>query len=326
LSRAGKIALASGAAFVAIVLAIVVVLGVAGGPGPAAGLRSGSVPRGYETWINLAGQTCPQVSPPLIAAQLEAESGWRSTARSSAGAQGLAQFMPATWNAYGRDDDGDGQSGPDDPQDAIMAMARYDCALADMVADVEGDITSLMLAAYNAGPGAVLRHQGVPPYPETQDYVRRILSRVPHYTDTSLIAIGASRFGSAVVAAAQRWLGTPYSWGGGGPGGPTRGATGIGFDCSGLVLHAVWAASGGKIQLPHLAASQATGYGVPVPRDQLLPGDVIGIDWHDGRGIGHIIIYAGRGQVIHAPRSGDIVRIAPLTSFSGAAWTIRRYA
>ncbi|MFI7615678.1 NlpC/P60 family protein [Nonomuraea terrae] len=300
------------------------------GPGSAASLRPGSVPAAYQAWVSRAGRLCPQVTPPLIAAQVEAESRWRPMARSSVGAQGMAQFMPATWASYGRDADGDGITSPDDPEDAIMAMARYDCALVRTIARLPGDLTSNMLAAYNAGPAAVLHHKGIPQYPETQEYVRRVLARVAHYTDTSITAISATRFGAAVVATAQRWLGTPYAWGGGGPGGPTRGigrATGIiGFDCSGLVLHAVWAASGGRVQLPHLAAAQATKYGTPVPRDQLLPGDVIGIDHRDGRGISHIVIYMGRGQVIHAPRPGDVVRIAPLSAFTSATWTIRRYA
>ncbi|PZG22361.1 C40 family peptidase [Nonomuraea aridisoli] len=331
MNKGGKLAIVATAAFLALLIGLVILLsGRPQGPGPAASLRPGTVPAAYQAWISRAGRLCPQVSPPLIAAQVEAESGWRPTARSSVGAQGMAQFMPATWTGYGRDADGDGVTSPDDPEDAIMAMARYDCALARTLARLPGDVTSNMLAAYNAGPAAVLRHQGIPHYPETQEYVRRVLARVAHYTDTSTTAIGATRFGAAVVATAERWLGTPYAWGGGGPGGPTPGIGGgsgiVGFDCSGLVLHAVWAASGGRVQLPHLAAAQATEYGTPVPRDQLLPGDVIGIDHRDGGGISHIVIYMGRGQVIHAPRPGDVVRIAPLSAFASAAWTIRRYA
>ena len=331
MNKGGKIAIAATAAFLALLLGLVLVLGGGSpGSGPAASLRPGSVPAAHQAWISRAGQLCPQVSPPLIAAQVEAESGWRPTARSNVGAQGMAQFMPATWARYGQDADRDGVTSPDDPEDAIMAMARYDCTLARTIAQVPGDATSNMLAAYNAGPGPVLRHNGIPQYPETQDYVRRVLARVAHYTDTSLTAISATRFGGAVAATAQRWLGTPYTWGGGGPNGPTPGigrAAGIiGFDCSGLVLHAVWAASGGRVQLPHLAATQATKYGTPVSRDQLLPGDAIGIDYRNGHGISHIVIYIGRGQIIHAPHPGDVVRIAPLTAFASAAWTIRRFA
>ncbi|MEV4805871.1 NlpC/P60 family protein [Nonomuraea sp. NPDC049421] len=331
MNKGGKLVILATATSLALLVGLVLLL--SGGPprtGSVVSLRPGSVPAAYQAWLSRAGRLCGHVSAPLIAAQVEAESGWRPKARSSVGARGIAQFMPATWASYGRDADGDGVTSPDDPQDAIMAMARYDCSLARTTARLPGDPTSNMLAAYNAGPGAVLRHKGVPPYPETQEYVRRVLARVAHFTDIPLTALGATRFGSAVVATAQRWLGTPYSWGGGGPNGPTPGigrATGIvGFDCSGLVLHAVWAASGGRVQLPHLAATQATEYGTPVPRDQLLPGDVIGIDHRDGRGISHIVIYAGRGQVIHAPQTGDVVRIAPLKNFASAAWTIRRYA
>ncbi|MFG1696877.1 transglycosylase SLT domain-containing protein [Nonomuraea sp. NPDC049309] len=331
MNKGGKLVMVATATFLALLIGLVLLAsGRPPGAAPVIALRPGSVPAAYQAWLSRAGRMCPHVSPPLIAAQVEAESGWRPKARSSVGAQGMAQFMPATWASYGRDADGDGVASPDDPEDAIMAMARYDCSLARRLARLPGDTTSNMLAAYNAGPGAVQRHRGVPPYPETQAYVRRVLARVAHYTDTSVTAFGATGFGGAVVATALRWLGTPYAWGGGGPGGPTpgigRAADVVGFDCSGLVLHAVWAASGGRVQLPHLAATQVTEHGVPVPRDRLLPGDVIGIDHRDGRGISHIVIYIGRGQVVHAPQTGDVVRISPLTAFSSADWTIRRYA
>jgi cell wall-associated NlpC family hydrolase len=323
----GKFVIAGIAVFLALVLALVLLPG-AQHPRPADRLRPGSVPARYQPWVLAAGALCPQVSPPLIAAQLDTESGWRPDALSPAGARGIAQFLPATWPAYGRDDDGDGQTGPDDPEDAIMAMGRYDCALAAQLAHLPGNPTAAMLAAYNAGPAPVLRHRGIPPYPETQHYVRTVLSRIPRYTDHTRLDAAATGFGTAVVSAATRWLGTPYSWGGGGPLGPTRGigrgAATIGFDCSGLVLHAVWQASAGRVQLPHLAAAQVQ-QGRPVQADQMLPGDVIGIDHRRGAGISHIVIYVGAGNVVHAPRTGEVVRIAPLAGFRHAAWTIRRY-
>lgn len=98
-----------------------------------------------------------------------------------------------------------------------------------------------------------------------------------------------------VVGIAMRYLGIPYRWGGASPSG--------GFDCSGLVMY-VYAQLG--ISLPHHAASQYA-YGTPVSRDQLEPGDLVFFD-----GLGHEGIYIGGGQFIHAPHTGDVVKISSL--------------
>jgi hypothetical protein len=103
------------------------------------------------------------VSAALLAAQLMAESNFNPAAVSSAGAQGIAQFMPATAAAYGLDD-------PFDPEAAIDAQARMMGELLSRFGAVE-----LALAAYNAGPGAVEPCGCIPSYPETQAYVARIM-------------------------------------------------------------------------------------------------------------------------------------------------------
>lgn len=90
------------------------------------------------------------------------ESRWDPHAVSSAGARGLAQLMPETARRLGVD--------PDDPHQNLEGGARY----LRMMYDRFGD-WRLALAAYNAGPGAVERHNGVPPYAETTAYVRIIL-------------------------------------------------------------------------------------------------------------------------------------------------------
>ena len=99
----------------------------------------------------------------VLAAQLYAESGFNPFARSPAGAQGIAQFMPGTARAYGLRD-------PFDADAAIDAQAH-------LMSDLLRRFGSLAkaLAAYNAGPGAVERFGGVPPYAETRAYVARIL-------------------------------------------------------------------------------------------------------------------------------------------------------
>lgn len=104
------------------------------------------------------------VSAPLLAAQLMAESNFNPFAVSPAGAQGIAQFIPSTAAAYGLDD-------PFDPVAAIEAQAHL---MSDLIRQL-GD-PQLALAAYNAGPAPVEACHCVPAYPETQAYVSRILA------------------------------------------------------------------------------------------------------------------------------------------------------
>ena len=108
----------------------------------------------------------------------------------------------------------------------------------------------------------------------------------------------ASR-GAQVVAIAMRYLGVPYKWGGASPS--------TGFDCSGLTMY-VYAQIG--ISLPHYAAAQY-GMGVAVSRDQLQPGDLVFY-----RGLGHMGMYIGGGNYIHAPQTGDVVKISSVNGRS----------
>ncbi len=123
----------------------------------------GWVPAAYREPI-VESATREGLAPVLLAALLRSESGFDPRAVSPAGAQGIAQFMPATAAGMGLRD-------PFDPAQAIPAAARL---LAGHMRAF-GSIP-LALAAYNAGPGAVSRYGGVPPYPETQAYVARILA------------------------------------------------------------------------------------------------------------------------------------------------------
>ncbi len=125
-----------------------------------------------QKWGNL----CPAINPALLAAQLYQESGWNPRAQSHAAAQGIAQFIPGTWATHGIDGNGDGKRDVWDPADAIPSAASYDCELAGYVKKVPGDPTNNMLAAYNAGAYAVIKYGGVPPYKETQNYVKIIRS------------------------------------------------------------------------------------------------------------------------------------------------------
>ena len=104
----------------------------------------------------------------------------------------------------------------------------------------------------------------------------------------------AARYGGAVGIAMQ-FLGVPYRWGGADP---------SGFDCSGLIMFA-YAKIG--VSLPHNAAMQY-GLGSAVSKDQLQPGDLVFFD-----GLGHNGMYIGGGQFIHAPKTGDVVKISSLS-------------
>jgi cell wall-associated NlpC family hydrolase len=106
---------------------------------------------------------------------------------------------------------------------------------------------------------------------------------------------------------ALRYLGIPYLWGGASP------ATG--FDCSGLVMY-VYAQIG--ISLPHYAAAQYQ-LGTPVDRSQLQPGDLVFFDALD-----HVGIYIGNGQFVHAPQTGDVVKITALSDFGDGYVGARR--
>ena len=106
-----------------------------------------------------------------------------------------------------------------------------------------------------------------------------------------------------VVGIALQYLGIPYVWGGASPS--------TGFDCSGLTMY-VYAQVG--VSLPHNAAMQF-GYGTPVSRDELAPGDLVFF-----RGLGHMGMYIGGGQYVNAPQTGDVVKISSMdrSDFVGA--------
>ncbi|MDT0542453.1 MULTISPECIES: lytic transglycosylase domain-containing protein [Streptomyces] len=143
-----------------------------------------TIPKAERPVVEAAARTCPKVSVPLLAAQIHAESDWRPDA-DSGHAQGISQFAPETWKEWGRDGDGDGKADVWEPKDAIPSQARYMCHLYGVVKDLPGDPTKLALAAYNAGPNAVLRARGIPRIAETREYVDRILNTLlPQYRES----------------------------------------------------------------------------------------------------------------------------------------------
>ncbi|MGI8333655.1 NlpC/P60 family protein [Actinomadura scrupuli] len=257
------------------------------------------IPTDYLRWYTAAARTCPGLPWAILAGigKTESDHG-RSHApgvqsgTNSAGAQGPMQFLAPTWAQYGVDADGDGSKNAYDPADAIYGAANYLCHSGAHDGTDAGIRRALF--AYN--------HAGW--------YVDLVLKHATHYA----VRV-ASGQGGVAVQAALRWLGTPYSWGGGGPNGPTygsgRGAGTKGFDCSGLAQYA-WAQAG--IHLDRIAAAQYNN-GPHVPRDQLRPGDLLFFATNPSKPatIHHVALYFGDGRMIHAPHTGDHVRISPFT-------------
>lgn len=134
-------------------------------PSSAAGAALAGVP--YADLFSRAASRYG-VDPSVLAAMANQESGFNSQAVSPAGAQGLMQFMPSTAKGLGVN--------ALDPTSSIDGAARYLSSLTKQFGS-----TDLALAAYNAGPGTVSRYGGIPPFSETQNYVRSVLSKAEAY-------------------------------------------------------------------------------------------------------------------------------------------------
>ncbi len=326
---------------------------------------------------------------------VRAESHYDPTAKSPAGAQGLTQLMPDTARSLG-------VTNPLDPQQSIEGGAKY----LSQQYQTFGNWPEA-LAAYNAGPGNVEKYGGIPPFKETQDYVKSILAgatgaqpggdlaptptpaavntptvappppkpntaAVPllapgllgalnannrilglpalnlpaaarpapaplpdHPTPTTLGRAGKLKvevahdgpvpaLATPIVQLARKWLGTPYSWGGGSPSGPTygvgRGAKTKGFDCSAFIQY-LNAQEG--VRVPRTTYEQWKT-GTPVDKASLMPGDAVFFE-PTKQGPGHVGLYIGGGQFIESPHTGLTIRISKLdgrTDYVGA----RRYA
>jgi soluble lytic murein transglycosylase-like protein len=128
------------------------------------------------------------VDPDIFQRMINQESGFNPAARSPAGAIGIAQFMPQTARGFGID--------PLDPMQSLDAAARY---IKNGLSQFNGSYP-LALAAYNAGAGAVRKYNGIPPYRETQNYVKTILGAL---TPNTAAPAGAAPIPSSSAVAAQ---------------------------------------------------------------------------------------------------------------------------
>jgi murein DD-endopeptidase MepM/ murein hydrolase activator NlpD len=310
------------------VMFVVLLLLLLGGPSPvgastdvaaAGGLRPGTVPAAYQALVLRAAHTCPGVTGPLLAAQLEAESGWNPRAVSPAGAQGLAQFLPGTWLSEGIDGNSDGLPDPFDPADAITSQTSFMCKLlAAIIADTAlvGDPIDLALAAYNAGLGAVQRYHGIPPYPETLGYVRRIRALAVRYADPTASTTGAGTSGTWVrPITATAVISSGF--------GPRAGQLHAGIDFAAPVGTPIYAASNGTV----LAAGPATGFGQWVKLRH--PGDITTVYGHISRWTvtvgqavqaGQLIAYSGNeghstGPHLHFEVRPHDIPVDPITFY-----------
>jgi len=316
-------------------------------------LHTANIPnQAWVPWLAKAGALCPEIPGSLLAAQIEQGSSWNPNAQSqtiaglqTGGAEGLSQFMPATWAEIGQDDAGDGNISPFNPVDAMMAQGRYMCQLAASIksdpALARDDVVALALAAYNAGLDAVHKYGGIPPYKETQAYVPSIAQlaatkySIAGSTGSNPVGGVRVRVGPAgplnagILSAAEAEIGLPYVYTGGsltGPDGidPIDGR-GPGFDCSGLVRYAVYQGTGGKVELPRVSRDQ----GQPGPNitevtpGHAQPGDLVAFKFEDNNGGGptdwtHIGIVSAVGQsgptqMFNAPESTKNLGYADLT-------------
>ncbi len=123
----------------------------------------------YAMEINEAAKV-HDVNPALIAAVIHAESNFKPTARSHVGAQGLMQIMPSTQRYLGC-------KNGFDPRQNIYAGSKY---LKELLGTFNGNLMKA-IAAYNAGPGAVKKFSGIPPYSETRGYVKKVLGYYKQY-------------------------------------------------------------------------------------------------------------------------------------------------
>jgi soluble lytic murein transglycosylase-like protein len=135
-------------------------------------------PTDYREWVSEAAKT-HRLSESLLFAVMKAESNFNPTAVSRAGAQGLMQLIPSTARHMG-------VSNAFDPRENIHGGAKYLRMMLDRFGRID-----LALAAYNAGPEAVARYGGIPPYSETLNYVPRVLRFYRDYGGSGELALAS---------------------------------------------------------------------------------------------------------------------------------------
>ncbi|MET7877614.1 CAP domain-containing protein [Micromonospora profundi] len=150
-------------------------------------LDTEQVPASLLETIEDAGEECTQVGPVVIAAQIQVGSGWYTAKVGEDGKVGISQLDPEIFEKYGEDTDDNDKTRPEDPEDSIMAQAKYMCALAKEVqtlldeGQVIGNALDLILSAYQEGIDAVREAGGVSPSTNTRAYIAKVRAYFGQY-------------------------------------------------------------------------------------------------------------------------------------------------
>ena len=269
------------------------------------------------------------VAPELIAAVMQAESGFNPNAGSSAGARGLMQLMPGTFRGLGV------RGKITDPNANIEAGTKY---LSQMLAKVGGDVEKA-LRAYNAGPGAIAKSYG---YKETNAYVAKIgrdagvksLAGSGRYGSSAVAGVNPSTAGvrakvektvsggvnplvESMISNAEKLVGRFYKWGGGHAANSHKSDLNTALvDCSGFLNTALGHTL--KKNVNRVAKDWTKGKGIQSMsvKDALKTrGAFLGTD-------SHVVMSLGDGRIMEAPQTGKKVRIikADPKRFSRAGW------
>ncbi|MEV5600312.1 NlpC/P60 family protein [Streptomyces sp. NPDC052299] len=215
-------------------------------------------------------------------------------------AVGPTQFIPQTWESVAQDGDDDGDTDPQNVFDSALSTAALLCGKG--ASDFSKSKTE---------------HDAIFRYNHSEQYVSDVLAAKAQYDKLGDIGgpVDATGKAKTIIQAAKSQKGVDYSWGGGGPDGPSygieHGAHIYGFDCSGLTEYA-YAKAG--IMIGGVAQTQHDSGKVRVTSSRSLagakPGDLLFFSHNpgSGKGIFHVSIYLGKNRQIEAPRTGDVVK------------------
>jgi cell wall-associated NlpC family hydrolase len=283
-------------------------LGLGGGAPAASSAATAQIPSAMLTLYQQAAATCPGLPWTILAAigTVESDNDQSNlpgvhSGTNRAGAEGMMQFLPATFGEYDEPAPPGGATPPTpyDPTDAVYAAARLLCA--------------------NGGAGGADLSGAVYDYNHSSSYVAQVLALAQTYAATSTASTGgtsalavASGAGALAVSWALSQIGTPYVWGGETPG--------VGFDCSGLV-QAAYAVAG--LALPRVAQDQYDATPKLAPGAVLAPGDLVFFGGGPGS-IDHVGLFVGvvngRDVMVDAPHTGADVRAESFPATVGASF------
>jgi len=272
--------------------------------GGSGGSGNANIGTKYDDIINKAGKKFG-INPFFIASIIKQESNFNPTAGSHAGARGLMQLMPGTASGLGVKD-------VTDPEDNVMGGTKY---IKQMLEAEKWDPV-LALAAYNAGPGNVSKYGGVPPFKETQDYVKKIPNNFKEYTGEKLTKdnvrwngdelsgeAGGSGDAKGIIATAKSWLNKSnrYVFGGGRSQSDIKAGK---FDCSSFV-HYCFKQNGIDLgELTGTSTNTLIKKGKKVSTKDLKPGDLVFFDSY--KIYGHVTIYMGNNKCIGSQSSSGV--------------------